>query len=125
MKSYPHVFIGLAKKLRRDATDAERILWERLRDRRLAGLKFRRQHRIGRYLVDFYCPASRLVIELEGSVHDTEDQREYDVARFGILELYDLKVLRFKNDEIKADISGVLKRILETATSHPPTTCRA
>jgi very-short-patch-repair endonuclease len=70
MKHYPHYIIEVARELRQRATLAEKLLWKELRDHKLAGLKFRRQHPIGRYIVDFYCAKLRLVVELEGGVHD-------------------------------------------------------
>ena len=85
------------RTLRRDQTESERILWMRLRDRRLSNFKFRRQHRIGPYFADFVCTEFGLVIELDGSQH--LDQVEYDMARMVFLQSQGYRVLRFWNDE--------------------------
>ena len=100
-----------ARALRRRATPAEQKLWERLRNRRLKGLKFRRQHPLGPYIADFYCAAHRLVVELDGGIH--EQQREEDARRTAYFEAYGYKVLRFRNEEVEEDIEGVLRRIAE------------
>lgn len=105
-----------ARRLRREATSAEKRLWEYLRDRRLAGLKFRRQHPIGNFIVDFYCHELRLVVELEGSIHDKPEQAEYDAGRFRWLEAQGYTILRFRNEEVFEDLEGVLGRIL---SPHP------
>lgn len=75
-----------ARQLRREMTPAERVLWDRLRNRRFLGLKFRRQHPLGRFIADFYCAEHRLVIELDGDVHLA--RREYDQARTNALQNY-------------------------------------
>ena len=98
-----------ARALRQRATEAERILWEHLRNRRLHGLKFRRQHPLGPYIVDFYCAAHRLVVEIDGPIH--ESQREQDVLRSEYLTMYGYRVLRFTNEEVLRDTESVLKRI--------------
>jgi len=102
-----------ARELRKRATLTEEILWQRLRNRRCGGLKFRRQHPIGRYIADFYCAELKLVIELEGEVHHQPDQREYDTKRFEELELRGLKVLRLSNSEVLQNTEGVMQRVLE------------
>jgi len=106
----------LCRELRKSMTPAEQLLWECLRDRRLAGLKFRRQHAIGRYIVDFYCHEHRLIIELEGSVHDRPEQAEHDKVRKRELEAQGFRVLTFRNEEVLNDPEGVLQRILEAIT---------
>ena len=100
-----------ARELRRRATEAEKILWERLRNRRLRGLKFRRQHPLGPYIVDFYCAAHRLVVEIDGPIHAL--QQEKDALRAQYLNMYGYRVLRFTNEEVLQDIETVLRRILE------------
>jgi very-short-patch-repair endonuclease len=89
-----------ARELRREATAAEEHAWSLLRDRRLLGLKFRRQHVIGGFVVDFYCAARRLVLEIDGSIHRTVAQAEYDAARTQYLELRGLRVIRIPNEEV-------------------------
>jgi len=77
----PKYIIDLARELRKTETSAEKLLWEMLRDRKLLGLKFRRQHPIGRYIADFFCHEIGLVIELDGAIHENMDQKEYDAIR--------------------------------------------
>ena len=98
-----------ARELRRETTPAERLLWARLRNRQLQGRKFRRQHPLGRFVVDFCCPAERLVVEVDGEVH--EGQEEEDEARTAVLESYGYTVLRFLNQAVIQDVEGVLKAI--------------
>jgi very-short-patch-repair endonuclease len=104
-----------ARNLRQNLTPAEQILWQHLRNRKLHGLKFRRQHPIGRFIVDFYCPESRLIVELDGEIHDR--QFEYDTARTEQLQAYGDRVLRFQNQEVLDRLSSVLDEILRVARS--------
>ncbi len=90
----------LARHLRRNATPAERHAWSLLRNRQVHRLKFRRQHVLGRFIVDFYCPARRLVLELDGVPHDRPAQVEYDVARTAWLETRGYRVLRIRNSDL-------------------------
>ena len=85
-------------------------MWKLLRDRRLANLKFRRQHAFGRFVVDFYCPSAQLV---DGSVHDTK--LLHDIERQWILERMGLRIFRFSNDEVLKRPDSVLNRIIEAA----------
>ena len=111
---HPH-----SKRLRRDQTDAERKLWMRLRDRQLNGLKFRRQQPVGRYVVDFFCPESRLVIELDGGHHTL--QIEADQRRTDFLTKAGYRVLRFWDNDVLSDTEAVLQKIVEELnTPHPP-----
>ena len=103
-----------ARELRQQMTPAERLLWSHLRGSRLNGHKFRRQHPLGPYIVDFCCPDSRLIIELDGAVH--LDQADYDVSRTEYLEHFGYLVLRFANDAVFFDISTVLRHISATAS---------
>jgi very-short-patch-repair endonuclease len=114
----PGYIFDLCRKLRKTQTEAEELLWKRLRRKRLKGLKFRRQHPLGRYIADFYCPEARLVIELDGDVHELEDQNEYDGLRREIIEVHGIRVLRIKNEEVERTIEKVLQRIL-SFTSPP------
>jgi very-short-patch-repair endonuclease len=101
-----------ARELRKNATGPERAFWELLRDRRLAGLKFRRQHAIGPYIVDFYCPLHRLVVELDGRSHD--DRGAEDRQRQEYLELVvGLKVFRVGNDDVLRDRDVVVMGLLK------------
>ena len=98
-----------ARELRQEQTEPEAVLWEQLRDRRLNGAKFRRQHPIGRFIADLYCPAAKLILEVDGGIH--AEQEEYDSARTEWLEAQGYRVLRFTNTEVMEDLSTVLKRI--------------
>jgi len=105
------VTIEKAKRLRQRLTASEKKLWSYLRNRRLGGLKFRRQHPIDRYIVDFICIEKKLVIELDGGIHNTLQQREYDQQRTETLQTYDLTVIRFKNEAVINNIHKVLEEI--------------
>jgi very-short-patch-repair endonuclease len=104
-----------AKDLRRSMTPAEGILWERLNLRRLNGLRIRRQHPIGRFILDFYCPEHKLVIEVDGPIH--EQQAEHDEERTEQLRSAGLTVLRFKNVEVMEQTEQVLEKILACVIS--------
>ena len=110
--------VDAARRLRREQTDAERVLWFRLRDRRLNGLKFRRQTPIGNYIVDFCCEAPRLIVELDGGQHATRNQR--DEKRTADLESRGYVVMRFWNDDVLRNIDGVLGEIVGTLKPVPP-----
>lgn len=99
-----------ARQLRKDMTEAEHRLWRVLRDGQINGHRFRRQQVIDGYIVDFYCHSLGLVIEVDGAIH--EQQQEYDQARDKALATRGLTILRFKNQEVLEDILTVLQRIL-------------
>ena len=99
-----------ARQLRRDSTEAERVLWELLRNRQLGGHKFRRQTPIGPFFVDFVCMESRLIVELDGSQH--QQQAQYDAERTQALESEGFRVKRFWNSEILTDLESVADSIL-------------
>jgi very-short-patch-repair endonuclease len=102
--------------LRKNQTEAEEILWQLLRNRKLGGFKFRRQHPISEgFILDFYCPEVRLAIELDGAYHKEEKQQEYDEGRTYELEKYGIKVIRFWNSEIENSAEQVLTCILKEA----------
>lgn len=101
-----------AKNLRLKMTEAESILWERLRKKQLKGYRFRRQHPISNYIVDFYCHALRLVIEVDGGYHSEPEQQALDLARTKDLENLGLQVIRFSNQEVFEDMEGVMAKIL-------------
>ena len=100
-----------ARELRQPQTPAERVLWGRLRNRQLDGYKFRRQHPIGRFIVDFYCAECRLVIEIDGDTH--LDQVEYDQERTAWLEARGHRVVRFTNQDVHRRTGPVLEAILK------------
>ena len=103
-----------ARYMRQNPTPAENILWRRLRCKRVRGFHFRRQHPIGRFIVDFYCSAARLVIEIDGSSHDTTEQKEFDAARQAHLEEIGLRVLRFSNTQVVNETDAVVAVIAES-----------
>jgi very-short-patch-repair endonuclease len=108
--------VGAAKRLRRNQTDAERVLWFHLRDPRLRGLKFKRQVPIDRYIADFCCTEARLVIELDGGQHATRTSE--DANRTRILGAMGYLVLRFWNNDVMQNIDGRLEEILSTLEQH-------
>ena len=110
--------IERARELRKKGTPAETLLWELLRGRQLHGRKFRRQHPIGRFIADFFCDDARLIIELDGAVHQEPDQKARDRIRDEILRQHNLHVLRFSNDEVLHDIESVLQRISDHILTH-------
>jgi type I restriction enzyme, R subunit len=103
-----------SRELRQRQTVAEATLWEALRARRLLDLKFRRQHQLAHSVVDFFCPEIRLVVELDGGVHDTESAQRRDANRTANLEALGCTVLRLANEIILDDLPAALSRI-ETA----------
>lgn len=104
-----------ARALRRNATEAEVALWQRLRGRRLIGLKFRRQAPIERFIVDFYCPEKRLIVEVDGGQHTAESDR----ARTERLEALGYKVIRFWNNDVLGNTLAVLETIRARAEALP------
>mgnify|MGYP001426055340 CR=1 FL=1 len=108
----------VARRLRASQTNAERALWLRLRDRRLGGWKFKRQAPIDRFIVDFYCAGGKLVIELDGGQHAIGTSR--DTERTQALSAMGYLVLRFWNNDVLANIEGVLSDILLTLSKAAP-----
>lgn len=98
------------RSLRKGATPQEIILWSKLRHKNL-GVKFQRQHGIGSYIVDFYCPKKKLIIEIDGIQHDNINDKNYDSERTKYFESLGFKVLRFWNNEINTNMEGVLIKI--------------
>ncbi len=103
------------RELRQESTEAEKLLWEELRNRKLIGLKFRRQHPLDKFIVDFYCNEKKLVVELDGAVHNEKINKEYDEARTAMLAGLNIIVLRFKNEDVTNNLKEVLKKISDTA----------
>jgi len=101
--------LARARQLRREQTPAEALLWEHLRNRRLKGLKFRRQHPVGRFVADFYCAQHRLIVELDGAMH--QRRREYDDLRTEKLERDGYRVLRFTDSQVERKLEWVLEQI--------------
>ncbi|HYD71492.1 MAG TPA: endonuclease domain-containing protein [Candidatus Binatia bacterium] len=112
MKRNPNT-VRRGRENRANMPKAEKAMWALLRDRRLIKRKFRRQHTIGVYAVDFACPAVKLVIEFDGPLHDEPEQIEFDAQRTEYLKLNGWRVLRFKNDDVFSDSGAVLRKIVE------------
>jgi very-short-patch-repair endonuclease len=112
---------ALARELRCAPTPAERYTWRLLRNRGVLGLKFRRQHVLHGFVVDFYCIAERLVVELEGDAHDDRAQRSYDRARADFLRAGGYRIVRMRNQEVTREhLERVLREALETTRATPP-----
>lgn len=103
----------LSRQLRGNMTDAERHLWTKIRMNQLNGYRFYRQKPIGDYIVDFFCPRAKLVIEVDGGQHLSDGATEYDKVRDKYMSSLGLKVLRFTNIDVLTNIEGVVESILE------------
>ncbi|MEA3494092.1 MAG: endonuclease domain-containing protein [Candidatus Margulisiibacteriota bacterium] len=103
--------LGKRRRLRHSMTEAEKLLWDRIRKRKINGYKFRRQYSIGGFIIDFYSPDLKTAIEVDGGYHLEEDQKIYDKERQYIFESIGIKVLRFTNNEIFSDINQVVEKI--------------
>jgi very-short-patch-repair endonuclease len=110
--------IAAARQLRQDPTPAEQQLWQALKNRQLKGWKFRSQHPIQSFIVDFYCPEHRFIIELDGGVHD--QQVEYDAARTEKLNQLGYRVIRFQNQDVLSDLMHVLQEIVNAIEAIEP-----
>ena len=108
------------RELRQNATDAEQLLWRLLRNRQLMGYKFRRQHPMVGYILDFYCHEARLVIEVDGGGHTSPQQSIYDRQRTERLESDGLRVIRFWNHEILKETEAVMQAIADALNSPHP-----
>lgn len=103
-----------AKVLRRSQTKAEALLWEALRNKKINGLKFRRQHPVCSFIVDFYCHEANLIIELDGSIHDEPEVIKRDNMRTDVFKENSLKVIRFKNEDVMNDLNYVIHEIIKS-----------
>ena len=115
----PPALLQAARDLRQHMTDAERRLWLCLRGKQLDGFRFRKQHPIAHFVLDFYCPAVRLAIEIDGGQHNTAPERASDAERTRYLKTHGIWVLRFWNHEVLQNLPSVLERIWE-ALHLPP-----
>ena len=106
-----------ARQLRKYHTEAEEVLWTQIRQK-LTGVKFRRQHIIGDYIVDFVCLKEQIVIEVDGKYHDAKEQNERDLIRDADLRFKGFQVLRFSNDAVMIDTDNVIKIIKQTIDAH-------
>ena len=114
--------IERARQLRKDDTWAEKLMWRWLRDRRFSGYKFRRQHPVGKYCLDFFCEEAELNIELDGSQHGFPDQQKHDLERGKFLQSLGIKTLRFWNSRLRRDAQVIRDAIfneLQTRAPHP------
>ncbi len=101
------------RMLRSTSTYCEQIMWLHLRNRKLQGVKFRRQYSIDEYVIDFYAPELKLAVELDGDIHEEVKQKKHDVKRQSYLEGFGIEFLRFKNEELLGNPNLVFKRIEE------------
>ena len=109
-----------ARALRKNSTDAERLLWAALRGHRLNGAGFRRQVPIENYIADFVCRAAKLVIEIDGGQHFSDQAERRDAARSAVIEAHGFKVLRFSNHDVMTNRTGVLEAIAAAVVESPP-----
>ena len=114
MKPYNPVLKPFSRNLRSDMTDAEQLLWSRLRRKQILGLQFYRQKPLANYIVDFYCAAANLVIELDGSQHFEPDHQASDVERDQVLKSLGLLVLRFDNRQVLTELDAVMSVVFNT-----------
>ncbi len=118
------VLFEYARELRLNPTQAETLLWERIKNKQL-GVQIRQQHPIASFIADFYCHQARLIIEVDGGYHRIPEQYEYDESRTEELKKYGLRVIRFSNEEVLNDTQGVVNKIareidkLEGSNAHP------
>jgi very-short-patch-repair endonuclease len=111
MLSYDRSLKKFSRRLRKNMTDAEIMLWQKLRRKQLKSLQFYRQKTIGKYIVDFYCPKAKLVIELDGGQHYFQAGKESDFQRDSNLVSWGLRVLRFSDIEVMKELEAVMERI--------------
>jgi very-short-patch-repair endonuclease len=110
-----------ARLLRNYMTGAEKIVWDKLKNRKVFRARFRRQHPIGIFIVDFYCHEYKLAIEIDGEIHLKNEVIEYDDGRTHDIEKLGIKILRFTNNEVFIDLKKVIEEILKTiAALEPP-----
>jgi len=113
MQFYNNKLKRLSRYLRKNTTDAEKLLWSKIRRKLLKGYQFYRQRIISNYIVDFYCPKVKLVVELDGGQHYTDNGKSKDNIRDEYMRSLKLKVLRFSDIEVLKNINGVVERITE------------
>ena len=117
-------YLAFVRQLRRDQTDAEKLLWYSLRNRQLFGLKFRRQYPVGPYVLDFYCYQYKLCVELDGGQHYESPGIQHDEQRQAFLTLHGIHTLRFSNHDVLQNLEGVLLQIAEAVKPLTPTLSR-
>jgi very-short-patch-repair endonuclease len=99
------------RELRRNQTDAETVFWARVRNKQFFGLKFFRQYSFGPYILDFYCPAKKIAIELDGGQHNLDENKGYDTERTAYLNAHGVEVVRFWNNDVLSALDEVLERL--------------
>ena len=111
-----------ARQLRQQMTPTEVLLWDVLRDNQVGDCRFRRQHPVGTFVLDFYCPAARLAVEVDGSIHDREGAKETDAARQEEIEAFGVRVLRFRNEQVTENREAVVEiiRVALLGRRRPP-----
>lgn len=117
-RTYPELILA-ARENRKAMTTAEHRLWDAIRARKLVGLKFRKQHPLDHYIIDFYCVEQMLAIEVDGGVHLFHEQQELDQERTRFLQTKGIRVLRFTNEEILNQLDCVLERIAKYVQENP------
>jgi very-short-patch-repair endonuclease len=108
--------VDRARNLRREQTPAEVRLWSALRNRQLAGLKFRRQHPYGQFILDLFCVEYQLAVEVDGDIHLDPERASHDAERSEFLAQHGVRVLRFTNEDVEQHLPDVLRKIIETAS---------
>lgn len=108
----PKYVIELARQMRCNLTPSEKIMWQHLRNKKIEGNRFRSQHPIYRYILDFYCPCKSLAIEIDGDIHKL--RKDYDEYRDEYLQSVGIKTLRFENSEVHQNIQKVISKIKDT-----------
>ncbi len=120
MQTIPQNFIEISRTLRKNQTPWENKLWQHLRDKRFYGIQFKRQVRLGNYIVDLYCASRKLVIELDGGHHNKAEVSKIDEERQSYFESQGFKVLRFWNNEVEENLPGVLEKVREEVLFKTP-----
>jgi len=125
----PPALFRLAKELRKNETEAEKILWSKLNKNQILGLQFRRQHPINMFIADFYCAKIKLIIEVDGSIHEIPGYHAYDIGRSDVLNDFGITIIRFTNEQIFHDLANAVliienrvKQLISTANTtsiHP------
>lgn len=105
------------RELRANTTRSEELMWIFLRNRNTKRQKFRRQYSVDSYIIDFYCPSLKLALEIDGDIHDLEDQKKYDAERQKHIEAFGIRFLRIKNEDIINDMDRVMKKVEDIITS--------
>ena len=117
-RSSSPALLEVIKEQRQNPTLAEEKLWQELRRKNLNGFKFRRQHPVAGYILDFYCPKLKIGIEVDGEVHKSTDQKTYDDQRSKDISRYGVRIIRFWNSEVMNDLESVLQRIVVFAADN-------